>query len=163
MNTLTRQQFLDKIGTKRKEIFITSFTDVKTSKDCPYKNIKKIQDIRVAVNFNYVHEVNKQRLNEEKDMDFIPSSRKWGTRVDNTCLIEHKGQYYIECEYLEKKNEYYIDDNRKLLTKGEIEQYLPVQKGSSSQKLDNPVRINTFKIENIKEIEIDGEKFLFFK
>ena len=88
MQTITTiKDFLNKVGDTRKEITLTTYTAPKLKKDCPYQGVMKVNVLKVAVNFNYVSDVNKQRMVEGKDLDFIPKARAWGVRVDKTCLI----------------------------------------------------------------------------
>ena len=168
MKQITVEKFLELVGQVEKKIKVTSFTEPKLKAvGNPYKGVKKISTSEVKVNFDYVNDVNEGRASEGKKLNFIPKSRKWGVRrvVNNfgTCIIDHNGEVYIECELVKKDAAYYIDENRQLIPESEIEQFLPTQSKSKHQDLDKPVIINSFKVSNVKEVEIDGEKFLLTK
>ena len=157
MTTLkTVQEFLDLVGDTRKEITLTTYTAPKLKKDCPFVDVMKVNILKVAVNFNYTSDVNKQRMAEGKDLDFIPKARVWGTRVGKSSLFEHKGEKYIETEVLSKERTYYIDKNRKMLTEDQLKPYLPEHKSSGHQGVDTAIIINLYKAANIKEAVIDG-------
>jgi hypothetical protein len=161
MITISLNDFLSKIGDKKKEVKFTTYTDPKLKKTGnPYNGVKKIQTATVEVNFNYQSTVNKQRMAEGKELDFTPKSRVWGTRIDDSCIIEHNGEMYIESRLIKKDAAYYIDENRKMLSKDEIAPFMPAVSKSKNQDLDTEVIINTFKVSNIKEVEIDGVTYL---
>lgn len=161
MDSLKLDQFLKLIGSGKKEIFVTTFTEPVLKKTGnPYEGVKKITRSRVNVNFNYANDVNLGRLAEGKNLDFQKKERAWGTRVDDTCVIEHKGAKYIECELVKKEASYYIDKDRNMLTVDQLTPFLPAQKPSAHQGLENPIIINTYKLANIKEVEIDTVKYL---
>lgn len=148
-------ELLSVIGDDKKEIIVTTYTDPKLTKtNNPYIGVKKINVRKVLVNFNYVNDVNMQRLNEGKNLDFIPKERTWGKRLNDTCIIQHNDQNYIECEIVEEIRKYYIDENRMILNESDLEPFLPNK--YYSQKLDKPIKINTYKLNNVKEIKIDG-------
>lgn len=148
-------QLLSLIGDNKKEVVITTYTDPHLTKSGnPFVGVKKINVRKVAVNFNYVNDVNRQRLKENKNLDFIPKSRTWGERLNDTCIIQYKGQDYIECEVLEEIKKYYIDENRMILNENELSQFIP--KKYNNQGVENPIKINTYKLANLKEINVDG-------
>lgn len=152
-------ELLSVIGDNKKEIILTTYTDPKLAKTGnPYIGIKKINVRQVAVNFNYVNDVNVQRLKEGKDLDFIPKSRTWGERLNNTCIIQHNNQQYIECEIIKDIKKYYIDENREMIPEDQLKDFLP--KKYNTQNLENPIKINTYKLSNVKEINVDGIDYI---
>lgn len=56
---------------------------------------------RVTKRYEVVAELAMKNLYLKKmraiDPDFVVGQRKWGTRVANGCMIEHKGKQYMEC------------------------------------------------------------------
>ena len=46
--------------------------------------------------------VNKRLTQSGKDADFVPSALPWGTRVEGTPVIEHKGDNYVQLIYTQK-------------------------------------------------------------
>jgi len=70
--------------------------------------IEKIHTGFVAMLFSnklrsaYGKMVNKRLVQSGKDADFVPSALPWGTRVEGTACIEHKGNDYVQLIYTQK-------------------------------------------------------------
>ena len=99
----------------------------------------------------------KRRLeNEGKDpSSFVLSERKWGTRIPDTCIIEHNGQYYLEVIFLNcGQSTYYCDGVQ--IDKQDI---IGLPKTNEGQQggLDNKVIIRTFKFDSIKKVTINKQ------
>ena len=108
----------------------------------------------------------KRRLEQEgKDPgNFQLQPRTWGTRVPNTCFVEHKGQYYVEVIFLKAGETYYTLDGKKV--DKSVIQGLPESREEAVQGgLDNKVIIRTFSVESIKSITINKQKYdnLYFR
>lgn len=101
----------------------------------------------------------KRRLeNEGKDPEsFQLHPRKWGERVENTPLVKHKDQTYLEVIFIKNiSTEFFLDDE--LINKDEVigfQSRKPDQGG-----LDNSVIIRTYKLDSIKKIKINKEEYL---
>jgi len=91
-----------------------------------------------------------QRKVTEGEYDTIADvkPRAWGSRVGETCVIEHKGNFYVEF-YLEGESQttYYLDGN--IIPKDDVE-------GLPENKRDSEVKISTIKIENLSSVIGDG-------
>lgn len=124
-----------------------------------YGRVNKKQKSNVFIKFDYANSVNKARLNEGKEADFVPQQRKWGVHVPNSPLIEHNGEFYLEARFLnnEPKVEYILD-NKEEITKDKIEDFLPPVKESTSttQDLDKEIIMRDFKLKSIHEITFNG-------
>jgi len=91
--------------------------------------------------------------------DFKLQPRKWGTRVEDSPFVEHKGEYYIEVIFLKAgTSEYELD--RKPINKDDIVG-LPEVKAGGQGGLENTVIIRTYKLSSIKAIRIDGTEYKF--
>lgn len=126
-----------------------------------YDRITKLQKSNVFIKFDYANAVNKQRIKEGKEADFVPKARKWGVHVGNSPLIEHKGEYYLEARYLhnEPKVEYLLD-GKTPIEKDMFIQYLKEDKVSTTQDLEKEIVMRTIKMVNIREITISGTRYV---
>ncbi len=91
--------------------------------------------------------------------DFKLSPRRWGTRIENSPFVEHKGEYYIEVIFLRAGTSTFELD-RKPINKDDIVG-LPEIKPSGQGGLENQVIIRTYKLSSIKAIRIDGTEYTF--
>lgn len=105
----------------------------------------------------------KRRLEAEgKDPAvFTVKPRTWGTRVENSPFIEHKGKYYLEVFFRSSgKNVYYLDGNE--IEKDQIEGLeSPTAKDDTDKApaqggLEDKVQLRTYSIESIEKIRING-------
>lgn len=124
-----------------------------------FGRVNKKQKSNVFIKFDYANSVNKARLNEGKEADFVAQPRKWGVHIPNSPLIEHNGEFYLEARFLsnEPKVEYILDNNEEI-TKDKIVAFLPPIKEStsSSQDLDKEIIMRDFKLKSIQEITMSG-------
>ena len=104
----------------------------------------------------------KRRLEKEgKDpQTFTLSPRAWGTRIQGTPFVEHKGQYYLEVIYLHSGETHYELDG--VETDPVLIQGLP-KKGPEGKQggLTDKVIIRTFKLDSITRVTINRETFEF--
>lgn len=108
----------------------------------------------------------KRRLEQEgKNPEWFElKPRTWGTRIKNTCFVEHKGNYYVEVIFLKAGETHYTLDGKKV-DKSVIEG-LPFEKEEAQQGgLSHKVIIRTFSVESIKSITINKQKYdnLYFR
>ena len=74
--------------------------------------------------------------------------RKWGTRLGESCLIEHKGNYYLEVFILgDKVSTYYLDDQ-------EID-YDDIQ-GMNPKESDSAVQYRDIRLSGIASVVSDN-------
>jgi len=102
----------------------------------------------------------KRRLEKEGKApeSFELSPRKWGTRLPNTPIVEHKGNYYLEVIFLHKGKTHYELDGVK--TDPSNIQGLPGYNGEAEQGgLNDKVVIRTFKIDSLTSITINKETY----
>jgi len=108
------------------------------------------------LNKNYGEVVNEKRVEENKEDDFKSENRKMGGVNVNRAIIDKEGQLYLTSILIStgpKKYEYL----NKEIEKSTFERFVPIKKTyNTNQGLDNQVIVNTFKLENIVELEIEG-------
>lgn len=94
-------------------------------------------------------------IKEGKDPEsFELSPRPWGTRIPNSPLVEHKGEYYLEVIFIKAGNTMYTY-NGNPITKEEIEGF-PLPKPNTGQGgLQDQVQIRTFKINSITQLTMN--------
>jgi len=147
-------------------VLMTTISDVKLTggKKNPLQNKvkKRVTDSRVMLNCGNLYQslVTESLINEGKEPEaFTPHVRPWGKRVDNTPIIEHNGQYYLETIFVSNGNvEYLVDDT--VTNKEEIEG-LPESKVSDDSQggLANKVIVRTHKLDSIVCISINDKLF----
>lgn len=129
-----------------------------------YGRVTKRQVSNIFINFDYAKAVNKRLVKEGKEADFVPSARKWGEKLPGTCLVFHKGEYYLEVGYLTNnapKVEYLLDGV--VSDKSVFETYLKSSNSSSAHQGvsdENEVIIRSFKASSILELSVNGKKYV---
>ena len=108
----------------------------------------------------YANMVRRRLEAEGKNPDsFELGSRKWGVRIDNTPLVEHKGEYYLEVIFLKAGETMYFFNSKPikkdLITGLETEKAEGVQGG-----VENKVITRTYKIGSLVRVTINKEVYL---
>jgi hypothetical protein len=99
----------------------------------------------------------RRRLEKEgKDAEFKVGPRAWGTRVEGTPIVEHKGKTYLEVIFLRAGEvEYRLDGQP-------VDAAVVGEQTSSNGEqggLDNKVIIRTFAEDTIKRLKVGGVIF----
>lgn len=130
--------------------------------DNPYRDAIKISRVNGIIGWIYANAVNRQRLREDKDANFVVEPRKWGTRIQGTPLVEHKGKYYLELK-VEKSldHEYKLGDER--ISFDQIKEFLRPTPTMLKQKLDKEVILRDYDLANITSININGQYYEIVK
>lgn len=126
------------------------------------KVVKNVCDAQVIFNDGqtYTNMIKEQMANEGKDpSEFKASERPWGKRVNDTPIIEHNGQYYLETIFVSAGDTAYLVDGM-VTDKSEIEG-LPKPKVSESSQggVDNKVVVRTHKLDSITVIKVNDQVF----
>jgi len=103
-------------------------------------NVKKIMVGEVELNRKGMYENKMLEINK----DFVLSKRKWGKRVGDSCIIENKGNYYIELIYNNINSIVYMY-NDEVIEKDKIV-------GLKEYKNNNDIGLRCVKVENIEII-----------
>jgi len=101
----------------------------------------------------------KRRLEKEgKDpVSFNLSPRKWGTRIPNLPIVEHKGAQYLEVIYLKSGRTAYTLDGQPIdkdSIEGLKDKPKPLQGG-----LTDSVTVRTFKVGSITRLKVGGKEY----
>ena len=156
--------FLNYVG--HSLIGLTIFTDARAKKtNNPYIKDKEIilKKTRLLANvgFQYSNSLNSQAKREGKEIDFDIKPRRWGVRLPNCALVEHKGNHYLECKVEKTFEVNYFLENGAPIEKSAIEEFLPKKRESSTQdQLDKKIILRDIKLENILSMRFQGENII---
>ena len=102
----------------------------------------------------------KRRLEKEgKNPElFKLSPRKWGKRVPNLPIVEHKGAQYLEVIFLAAGRTIYTLDGQPI-DRDSIEGLKDSQPEGSQGGLHDKVIIRTFKLDSIDRLKVGGQEY----
>lgn len=106
----------------------------------------------------YKNMVNRRLAAEGKPATFEPAALPWGTRIDDSPLIEHNGKFYLQCIFIAGGDSTYMLDNT-AIDKANIEG-LPASTQSAGRtglEDGNEPVVRTFALDSIREIRMMGE------
>lgn len=106
----------------------------------------------------YKNMVNRRLEAEGKVADFEPAALPWGSRIDDSPLIEHKGQFYLQVIFHKAGAvQYYLDN--KPIDKDDIEGLVERESNAGRTGLEdgNEPIVRTFSLDSIREIRMMGE------
>jgi hypothetical protein len=143
-------------------IGLTILTDARLKKTGnPYGKVLKKTRLLANIGFHYANSLDNQAKREEKEIDFQVQARRWGKRLENCPLVEHKGNYYLEAKIEETFEVNYFLENGAPIEKSAIEEFLPKKSESSTQdELEKKVILRDIKLENILSMRTGGESIL---
>lgn len=154
-------------GTRFASIDTISEVKLKGGKKNPFQNrvFKKTEGSVIILTNTpehvYSNMVKKRLVEEGKDFkEFTLQPRAWGSRIANTCFIEHKDEKYLETIFVSAGKSTYLVDGVET-EPSEIEGLeLDKKVNENSQGgLDNKVIIRTYKLDSILNIRVNGEEF----
>jgi len=102
----------------------------------------------------YGETVKERLIAEGKDPGaYTPSERKWGVRINDTPLIEHKGEVYLEVIVLDPGVTTYLVDG--VETAKEDVNGLPTTKPTPAKQggLEDKIILRTIKLSNIRRFQ----------
>jgi len=106
----------------------------------------------------YANMVERRLAKEGKAPSFELSPRKWGSRIPNLPIVEHKGRQYLEVIFLKSGTTTYTLDGKDIEAK-DI-QGLDLDKLEGKQGgLNDKVIIRTFKVESIVRLSVGGKEY----
>jgi hypothetical protein len=126
-----------------------------------YGRLTKKTVSEVTLNFIYANSVNTQREKENKSLEetpvFVPHARKWGEKIQGTCLVQHKGNVYVEARFGKQiaKSEYFCDGAP--IAKTEIAMYLKESNSNAEHQgvsRENEVIMRDYKLSNVAALTL---------
>ena len=124
-------------------------------------SVTKISTVNGILCSDYENAVNKQRGKEGLKKNFSSKSRAWGTRIGDSSLIEHKGEFYLEIRVLSSSYLYETDEGVPLSDE-EVElisKFLPPSR-PTRQGVENEIVVRTYNLSNIREVCYSGSRYI---
>lgn len=153
LNEILKQKSIDLIRIKR---------PAKMKKSWNGPEISKISICLGIGLSDYKQAVNQQRIAENKDPNFTPQPRKWGTKIAEF-IIEHNGQHYLSVA-INKCFATWYEMNGEIIDIKDIKEHLQsseLKKSTTSrQGLDKPIQYRDIKINSIEELIVDGKRII---
>lgn len=125
---------------------------------------------RMNVMFGDNYEAGVQRKADKEGLDtvFVAQPLKWGKHYrDSAFVIEHKGNFYLQCRVLASHEvEYRWIQSGTLLNEAEVlemKSFFPKKSEGSRQPAQDKVIYRTLKVCNITKIQMFGIRFLRLK
>ena len=143
-------------------IGLTTLTDARAKKTGnPFGKILKKTRLLANIGFHYANSLDNQAKREGKDIDFDIKPRRWGVRLPNTPLVEHKGKHYLEYKAESVQSVEYFTEEGEQIEKDLIKEFLPQPRHSSTQNdLDKKIILRDVAIENIISLRISKKVYL---
>lgn len=141
---------------------LTTLTDARAKKTGnPFGKILKKTRLLANIGFHYSNSLDNQAKREGKEIDFDIKPRRWGVRLPNTPLVEHKGKHYLEYKAEDVQSVEYFTEEGEQIEKSQIEEFLPKPRHSSTQDdLDKKIILRDVAIENIISLRISKKVYL---
>jgi hypothetical protein len=141
---------------------LTTLTDARAKKTGnPFGKILKKTRLLANIGFHYANSLDNQAKREGKEIDFDIKPRRWGVRLPNTPLVEHKGKHYLEYKAENVQSVEYFTEEGEQIEKSQIEEFLPKTRHSSTQdNLDKKIILRDVAIENIISLRISKKVYL---
>lgn len=106
----------------------------------------------------YKNMVNRRLEAEGKVANFEPAALPWGSRIDDSPLIEHNGKFYIQMIFIKGGESTYYLDNA-VIAKADIEGFVEKEANAGRTGLEdgNEPIVRTFALDSIREIRMMGQ------
>lgn len=169
METVSQETLVETLSNAPQSASFVSFESVTEPRllktDNPYYdsetktwNLRKISRTTGIINFVYENSVNNQREREGLEADFESHPRRWGSRVDGTPLVEHKGRFYLEVN-VQSSESRYVDNMGREVPREELEEFFGSRSSSSRQGVEDKVILRDYKISSINQINMFGQQY----
>ena len=126
--------------------------------NCPFQDLTKVSTINAMGGWIYEQAVNRQRIREDKEPDFTPFPRRWGTRVRGTPFVEHEGKLYFEAK-VQKRLETAYFSGQQAVGLDRIQPFLRNKEEGISQQVEAPIVLRDYLLENIVAVRVGGEEY----
>lgn len=149
---------------------LIALTDARPRKTgLPYSEVRKLTRLNAMIGTVHEDAVRRQQEREGQPATFVASPRAWGTRVGDTPLVEHRGQFYLSAQMnpLNRPRPLYLvpkaRGKRTILTavpKEAVAPWLPPERDEgASQGVDRPVTHREFRLDSIVSLTLNGEHY----
>lgn len=123
--------------------------------------IAKVSKILAIVgNWNYERSLENQAKREGVETEFEIKPRKWGFRLNDSGIVEHKGRMYLECKVEKSFDSRIVWSNGQYLSHTEIDavrSFMPIRKESSTQdSIEKKIILRDYAFDSIRKIKLNG-------
>lgn len=125
-----------------------------------YGKVKKISRVNGVIGgWNYTKAVNNQRKKEDKPTDFQAFPRKWGNRILQSALVQHKEKCYLEVKVQSSNIVKFF--NKETGEEIASEHVVPFyrEQSKSRQEVDKEIVLRDYALISIKEIYWAGQTY----
>ena len=122
-------------------------------------NCYKTSRVNGSIQFDYENNVNAQRAREGEKKDFVAQKPSWGTRLGDSCIIEHDGKYYIYVRVLASLAHAYHDASGNAIDAEVVKPFLAKRKQSQTQGTEKEIIVRKYTISNIREMTVNGQHY----
>jgi len=126
-------------------------------------NVKKVSRVNGMIGWSYENAVNNQLAREDKTAEFVAKPRKWGTRLNGTPLVEHKGNFYLEMKVERSLGYRYEDLQGNPLddaTMAQVKAFMPIKAKPQTQGTDKEIILRDYRLSSILSITYKGTCYL---
>jgi hypothetical protein len=127
----------------------------------PYDAILKFSTVNGFTGHDYEASVNRQRVREGSNPDFVQHDRSWGTNVNN--ILSQKGdKYYLRIRPLHTSEPTYFVRQGKTLkqvAKSVVEAFLPPVYPSKVQATDTEILHREYLVTNLRSVTFGGVRY----
>ena len=149
---------------------ITTNTEVKVKRDCPFQNVRKVTSRRVQINYGYENAVNNHLERNGEQRNFVGGSLPWGAWLIPNKVIEHKLNLYLRTYEPANASEtsYYVLSDGRMANDHDTEvinayayakSYGSEKQANFGLTYDEQVKPKAVSFDSIVEISINGEKY----
>lgn len=111
---------------------------------------KNMVNRRLKEQFDEIGMTTTELFERIANQDFEPGPRPWGTRVDDSPIISHKGKLYLECIFLKAGQSKYFLNGEEIAKEDIIG--LPVKTEGQQGGLIDKVVVRTFALDSIIKV-----------
>ena len=159
----TLESIIEKKGTKKSRLTGEPF-------DCIFDGDITVHKTEyVNIKLSYEAAVNRQRVREDNEPDFVADSLPWGEWMIPSLVIVNKGEYYLR--YYEDMSANWDKSDREWfcgkrpMSETEIVLWKThfgpiIKEDSGRQEVDKAIRPKTVKFSNIVRLKFDGREYL---
>ena len=113
--------------------------------------VYKVAEHVVVVGKSYQEAVNEQRTVESKEADFVAESRVWG--INSGIFVLRGEEQYLNTILVSSKTINYENEDGEVSAES-VYKFMSKSNSSSRQGVDELVKVRTFKLSSIIEVEV---------
>ena len=123
------------------------------------KGIQKVSMINCQLQSDYENVVNNQLAREGKAKTFTAAARVWGSRVNDTSVVEHNGEFYMAYRALKCLRTRLMDAKGRFVSEDAVKPWISKPSKAKRQGTDTEIVWRTPKLSNIRKIHINRKRY----